>query len=112
ADAAQVIKQPTGASRGPEVWIEPPNKDNPQVVPIAIGGDQSAASSNPKPEQFVQDISAATLFSVQTFTGDTAGAEVRLNRKVDVAAVSCVCAPGAATTASTPAYQATQWNGK
>lgn len=112
ADAAQVIKQPTGASRGPEVWIEPPNKDNPQVVPIAIGGDQSAASSNPKPEQFVQDISAATLFSVQTFTGDTSGAEVRLNRKIDVAAVSCVCAAGAATTESTPAYEATQWNGK
>ena len=118
ADSAQVIKQPTGASRGPEVWIEPPNKDNPQVVPIGIGSneqgeDMSAASSNPKPEQFVQDVSAATLFSVQTFTGSTTGDEVRLNRKLDVAAVSCVCQNGTATSSATnPAYQATQWNGK
>lgn len=116
ADAIQVVKQPVAASMGPQVWIEPPNKDNPQVVPIGIGGDQHAASSNPKPEQFVQDVSAATLFSVQTFTGNTGGAEVRLNRKLDVAAVSCVCEQGTGTafqsSANVPAYQPTVWNGK
>lgn len=113
ADAIQVVKTPFATAGGPQVWIEPPNKNNPQVVPIAIGGDQSAASSNPKPEQFVQDVSAATLFSVQTFTGSSSGAEVRLNRKLDVAAVSCVCQNGTATSStSNPAYQATQWNGK
>ena len=113
ADAIQVVKTPFATAGGPQVWIEPPNKNNPQVVPIAIGGDQSAASSNPKPEQFVQDVSAATLFSVQTFTGSTTGDEVRLNRKLDVAAVSCVCQNGTATSStSNPAYQATQWNGK
>ncbi|MGI8561473.1 MAG: type IV pilus modification PilV family protein [Luteimonas sp.] len=116
ADAIQVVKAPLQSSRGPEVWIEPPNKDNPQVVPIAIGGDQSAASSNPKPEQFVQDVSAATLFSVQTFSGSTSGSEVRLNRKLDVAAVSCVCQQGSGTasqsSATNPAYQPTVWNGK
>jgi hypothetical protein len=96
------------------VWIVPPNKDNPQVVPIAIGDNQSAASSNPKPQQFIQDVSAATLFSVQTFTGSTSGDEVRLNRKLDVAAVSCVCQSdsSALSTASSPAYQAATWNGK
>lgn len=113
ADAAQVIRTPTGNSRGPEVWIVPPNKDNAQVVPIAIGGDQSAASSNPKPEQFVQDVSAATLFSVHTFSGDSSGDEVRLNRKLDVAAVSCICEKGTAVSTTTnPAYQPTVWNGK
>lgn len=113
ANSIQVVKTPYISARGPEVWIEPPNKDNPQVVPIAIGGDQSAASSNPKPEQFVQDVSAVTLFSVQTFTGSTTGSEVRLNRKLDVAAVSCVCQDdGSVSSATSPAYQATQWNGK
>lgn len=113
ADAAQVIRTPSGSSRGPEVWIVPPNKDNAQVVPIAIGGDQSAASSNPKPEQFVQDVSAATLFSVHTFTGDASGDEVKLNRKLDVAAVSCICEAGIAiSTTTNPAYQPTVWNGK
>lgn len=116
ADAIQVVKGPLESSRGPEVWIEPPNKDNPQVVPIAIGGDQSAASSNPKPEQFVQDVSAATLFSVQTFTGSTSGNEVLLNRKLDVAAVSCVCQQGTGSafqsSSTNPAYQPTVWNGK
>lgn len=114
SDAAQVLRGPLATARGPEVWIVPPNKDNPQVVPIAIGGDQSAASSNPKPQQFIQDVSAATLFSVQIFTGSTTGDEVRLNRKLDVAAVSCVCASDSSSvsTASNPTYQPTIWNGK
>lgn len=116
ADAIQVVKTPIATSRGPEVWIEPPNKDNPQVVPIAIGTDteqKAAASSNPKPEQFVDDVSSATLFSVQTFTGDSSGSEVLLNRKIDVAAVSCVCSEGGSVSTTTnPAYQPTVWNGK
>lgn len=114
SDSAQVVRGPLASSRGPEVWIVPPNKDNPQVVPIAIGNDQSAASSNPKPQQFIQDVSAATLFSVQTFTGDTSADEVRLNRKLDVAAVSCVCESDSSSlsNASNPAYQPAIWNGK
>ena len=113
ANSIQVVKTPFISARGPEIWIEPPNKGNPQVVPIAIGGDQSAASSNPKPEQFIQDVSAVTRFSVQTFTGATSGDEVRLNRKLDVAAVSCVCQNDLGVSSATkPAYQATQWNGK
>lgn len=113
SDAARVVRAPSSASPGPQVWIVPPNQGNPQVVPIAIGNDQSAASSNPKPEQFVEDVVAATLFSIHTFTGSTQGQEVRLNRKLDVAAVSCECQAGGTTsTTQNPAYQATQWSGK
>lgn len=112
ADSVQVVKAPSDATRGPEMWTDPPNKGDPTVVPIGIGGDQSAASSNPTPEQFVDDVSSVTLFSVMTFTGDTAGDEVRLNRKVEVAAVSCVCEAGPLSSATNPVYQATQWNGK
>ena len=35
------------------MWAVPPNKDTPRVVPIAVGENQSAASSNPTPEQFI-----------------------------------------------------------
>lgn len=114
ADSLQIVRTPTANASGPQVWIVPPNKDNPQVVPIAVGDDKSAASTNPKPEQFIEDLSAATRFSVQLFTGSSSGEEVRLNRKLDVAAVSCLCSRSGnpVSTASNPAYLPAIWNGK
>ena len=121
SDAIMLAQQNNAARQGPAVWIRPPNRDAngniiPEVVPIAISGDEAAASSNPKPTQFVDDVSSATLFSVQSFTG-TSGAnsqtEVLLNRKIDVAVASCVCSDtGAVSSATNPAYQPTIWNGK
>lgn len=110
ADAVMLRKLPSEATGGPQVWIEPPNKDNPQVVPIGIGGDQSAASSNPKPEQFVKSDAAVTHFSVITFTGSDP-TQVLLNRKVDVSAATCVCQSGGTSSAINPTYQPTVWNG-
>lgn len=116
ADSMNVVRGPLDLASGPQVWIEPPNKDNPAVVPIAVGDDKSAASSNPVPRRFtkVDSNTAATLFSVHTFTGSTAGDEVLLNRKLDVAGVTCRCSTGSATksTATNPAYEPTVWNGK
>lgn len=114
ADAFNVIKTPVAAESGPQVWIEPPNKDNPAVVPIAVGDDQSAASSNPVPRRFTKQDSntAATIFSVHTFSGSANGSEVLLNRKLDVAAVTCRCSGTSASTASNPAYEPVVWNGK
>lgn len=118
ADSARVVKTPQDVPRGPEVWIEPPNKGNPAVVPIAVGDDKSAASSNPVPRRFtkVDSNTAATLFSVFTFTGNSAGSEVLLNRKLDVGAVTCRCSTGAGSTyqssAQNPAFQPVVWNGK
>lgn len=110
ADAAMLRKLPSEATGGPQVWIEPPNKDNPQVVPIGIGGGQSAASSNPKPEQFVKSDAAVTRFSVMTFTGSDP-TQVLLNRKVDVSVATCVCQSGGTSSAINPTYQSTIWNG-
>jgi prepilin-type N-terminal cleavage/methylation domain-containing protein len=118
ADSMSVIKGPLSPMRGPEVRIEPPNKDNPAVVPIAVGDDKSAASSNPVPRRYeqVDSNTAATLFSVHTFTGSPDGVEVVLNRKLDVAGVTCRCGTGVGTgyqsTGTNPAYQPTVWNGK
>lgn len=111
SDAAQVAKKPGDGPEAPKVHIEPPNKDNPQVVPIAVGGDQSSASSNPKPQQFVQDVSAATVFSVMTFTGSSSAEQVLLNRKLDVAAVSCICSAGGVSTTANPKFEPTVWSG-
>lgn len=117
SDAIMLAQSNNAARQGPTVWIRPPNIDAngniiPAVVPIAIGGDQAAASSNPKPTQYVDDVSSATLFSVQSFTG-SGNTEVLLNRKLDVAAASCVCSDtGAVSTTTNPAYQPTLWNGK
>lgn len=117
SDAIMLAQANNAARQGPAVWIRPPNIDAngniiPAVVPIAIGGNQAAASSNPKPTQYVSDVSSATLFSVQSFTG-TGNTEVLLNHKIDVAAASCVCSDtGAVSTADNPAYQPTLWNGQ
>lgn len=109
SDVAQVMQEPTAASQGPQVWIEPPNKDNPRVVPIAIGDGKSAASSNPTPEQYIEDVSAVTRFSVLSFSG--AGEEVLVNRRLEVAAASCVCQEAGTSTSLNPAYKPTEWNG-
>ena len=113
ADVTKVMQGPTEASRGPEFWIVPPNKNNPRVVPIAVGDDKSSASSNPTPEQFIEDASAVTRFSVLSFTGSTAADEVQLTRRLDIAAASCVCgtAEGVESTADNPAYNPSVWNG-
>lgn len=111
ADVAKVMEGPSESAQGPTVWIEPPNKDNPRAVPIAVGDNQSAASSNPTPEQFIEDVSAVTKFSVLSFTGSIDGDEVQLTRKLDMAAASCVCQEGGSSTSTNPAYEPTVWNG-
>ncbi len=113
SDVAKVMKGPSEASRGPEFWIVPPNKGNPRVVPIAVGNDQSSASSNPTPEQFIEDASAVTRFSVLSFKGSTTADEVQLTRRLDMAAASCVCnkAPDQSSSAANPSYGPTIWNG-
>ena len=115
SDSIQVLKTPIGTAMGPQVYIVPPTGTG--VVPIAIGKDANdneiaAASSNPKPEQFVDDVSSVTTFNVQTFTGDQASGEVLLNRQLAVAAASCVCTDDGVSTTAKPAYAPTVWNGK
>lgn len=109
SDVAQVMQEPGAAAQGPQVWIEPPNKDNPRVVPIAIGDGKSAASSNPTPEQYIEDVSSVTRFSVLSFSGT--GEEVLVNRRLEVAAASCICQEDGVSTALNPAYKPTEWNG-
>jgi prepilin-type N-terminal cleavage/methylation domain-containing protein len=112
ADVAKVMQGPGEEAAGPQVWIEPPNKDNPRVVPIAIGDNESAASSNPTPQQFVEDVSAVTRFQVMSFTGQPEDDEVLVTRKLDMAAASCICQDeGEESSSLNLAYGPTVWNG-
>lgn len=108
ADAARLRRRPGEQVGGPKVYVARPS--DPQILPIALGDDQEAASSNPKPNQIIQDVAAATTFSVMTYSGT--GDTVLLGRKVDMAAVSCVCQAGPNASVSNPAYQPVVWNGR
>lgn len=110
SDVAKVMEGPSASEEGPQVWIQRPDLGNPRVVPIAVGGDESAASSNPSPEQFVHSNAAVTQFSVMTFTGD--GDEVLLGRKLDMAVAACMCQDTEEVSdEDNPAYAPTVWNG-
>lgn len=108
ADAAMLRRRPGEQVGGPKVYVERPS--DPQILPIALGDGQEAASSNPKPNQVIQDVAAATTFSVMTYSGS--GDTVLLGRKVDVAAVSCLCQAGPNASATNPAYQPVVWSGR
>ena len=108
ADAARLRRRPGEQMGGPKVYVERPS--DPQILPIALGEGQEAASSNPKPNQVIQDVAAATTFSVMTYSGS--GDTVLLGRKLDVAAVSCLCRAGSNASASNPAYQPVVWSGR
>jgi Tfp pilus assembly protein PilV len=116
SDSVMVLKSPTAGIPGPSIHITPPSGTG--VVPIAIGTNESgediaAASSNPKPEQFVDDMSAVTNFTVQTFTGNRDSDSVLLNRQQQVSVASCICSKtGETSSASNLAYGPTIWNGK
>lgn len=116
SDSVMVLKSPTAGIPGPSIYITPPGGTG--VVPIAIGTNQSgeeiaAASSNPKPEQFVDDMSAVTNFTVQTFTGSKTADSVLLNRQQQVSVASCICRQtGETSSTSNLAYGPTIWNGK
>jgi Tfp pilus assembly protein PilV len=116
SDSVMVLKSPDSGILGPNIRITPPGGTG--VVPIAIGTNEAgediaAASSNPKPEQFVDDMSAVTNFTVQTFTGDPTTGSVLLNRQQQVSVASCICRQGTAkSSASNLAYGPTIWNGK
>lgn len=108
ADAALLRKRPTGSQPGPKVYVARPS--DPQILPIALGSDENAASSNPKPNQVIENVAAATTFSVMTYSGS--GDSVLLGRKVDVAAVSCLCQADGNASATAPVYAPVEWNAR
>lgn len=110
ADAAMLRKIPDGMAKGPKVYLKAPS--DPYIMPIGLGDNQEAASSNPKPNQVIQDVAAATTFQVMTYTYGTSADTVLLGRKLDVAAVSCLCEANGNASQQAPVYAPVLWSGR
>ena len=110
ADAALLRKVPDGMAKGPKVYLKAPS--DPYIMPIGLGDDQEAASSNPKPNQVIQDVAAATTFQVMTYTYGGSTDTVLLGRKLDVASVSCLCQANGNASREAPVYAPVLWSGR
>lgn len=109
ADAANLRKVEDDFGKGPKVYLTPPS--DPYIMPIGLGDNQEAASSNPKPNQVIQDVAAATTFSVMTYTNSGSDA-VLLGRKLDVAATTCLCQADGTASRTAPVYGPVVWSGR
>ncbi len=86
------------------------NPAGPGVIPIAIGGGDATAASNPRPEIIGKANNSSivgTRFDVLTYNG-LSGASV-IQRRVETAAVACTCQYGAGGTNLGEIYRTAQW---
>ncbi|HRQ64452.1 MAG TPA: prepilin-type N-terminal cleavage/methylation domain-containing protein [Xanthomonadaceae bacterium] len=108
ADSALTLRTRPNAPRRPQVRIFEPSDAG--IIPIAIGSDQAAASSNPKPELSRRGSVTTTQFNIQTY--QQFGSEnPLLQRRVDMAFINCECMAGGLSSSDTPVFEATYWNG-
>jgi prepilin-type N-terminal cleavage/methylation domain len=88
-------------------------QDNPAgagVIPIAIGGGDATAASNPRPEIIGKNknqSAVGTRFDVLTYQGLTGPAVIQ--RRVETAAISCKCQYGAGGDNLPEIYRTAQW---
>lgn len=88
-------------------------QDNPAsaaVIPIAIGGDNATAASNPRPEIIGKNnnqSAVGTRFNVLTYEGLTGAATIQ--RRVETAVISCSCQYGAGGDNLPEIYRTAQW---
>ncbi|UXI69684.1 type IV pilus modification PilV family protein [Tahibacter amnicola] len=87
-DTAAVIQQITSAGKNPLVRIYDPALQE-GVVPIAVGNNQSSASSDPKPVQEGSDGNVTTRYTVASYVKD--GNDARILRLIDTVVTSCQC---------------------
>jgi Tfp pilus assembly protein PilV len=80
------------------------------VVPIAIGGDNATAASNPRPEiigaRNNQSV-VGTKFEVITYQGLTGAAVIQ--RRIETQAIKCTCKYGAGGSNLPEIYRKAQW---
>jgi prepilin-type N-terminal cleavage/methylation domain-containing protein len=108
ADAALTLRDNSLTKRQPRVHIFTPSEAG--IIPIAIGDDRAAASSNPKPELTRHNTSTLTQFNVQTYRTDTSNP--LLQRRIDFAVINCQCRlTGNVSSNTQPAFEPTYWNG-
>jgi hypothetical protein len=86
------------------------NPAGPGVIPIAVGGGDATAASNPRPEMVGTKQNATvtgTRFDVLTYNGLTGAAVIQ--RRVETEAIKCQCRLGAGGTNLPEIYRTSQW---
>jgi type IV pilus modification protein PilV len=107
ADSALTLRDNELVKRQPRVHIYTPSEVG--IIPIAIGTDLAAASSNPQPELSKRGTSTVTQFNVQTYRTDSSNP--LLQRRVDFAFTNCDCQMAGVSSNTSPAFEPTYWNG-
>jgi len=86
------------------------NPAGPGVIPIAVGGGDATAASNPRPELVGKSNNTTvtgTRFDVLTYTGLTGAAVIQ--RRVETAVIKCQCQLGAGGTNLPVIYRKSEW---
>lgn len=108
--ANRIPNAPGGAGSGGNAIVRQDNPAGPGVIPIAIGGGDATAASNPRPEIIGKNQNQAavgTRFDVLTYEG-LSGASV-IQRRVETAVVACTCEYGAGGSNLGEIYRTAQW---
>lgn len=101
---------PLAGTAGGNAIVRQDNPAGPGVIPIAIGGGDATAASNPRPEVMGKNNNQSivgTRFDVLTYEG-LSGAAV-IQRRVETAVVSCSCEYGAGGDNLGEIYRTAQW---
>jgi len=108
--SATIPNAPNGGGSGGNAIVRQDNPAGPGVIPIAIGGGDATAASNPRPEIIGKNQNqeaVGTRFDVLTYEG-LSGASV-IQRRVETAVVDCTCEYGAGGTNLGEIYRTAQW---
>lgn len=105
-----IPRSPNTGDNGGKAIVRQDNPAGPGVIPIAIGGGDATAASNPRPEVIGRrnnESVVGTRFDVLTYEG-LSGASV-IQRRVETAVIACTCQYGAGGTNFGEIYQEAQW---
>jgi type IV pilus modification protein PilV len=107
---SRFLPPPNNGGAGGRAIVRQDNPAGPGVIPIAIGGGDATAASNPRPEIMGKNNNESivgTRFDVLTYEG-LSGAAV-IQRRVETAVVSCKCEYGAGGDNLGEIYRTAQW---
>ncbi len=105
-----IPRSPNSGTAGGNAIVRQDNPAGPGVIPIAIGGGDATAASNPRPEIMGKNNNQSivgTRFDVLTYEG-LSGAAV-IQRRVETAVISCKCEYGAGGVNLGEIYRTAQW---
>ncbi len=108
--SATIPNAPNGGGSGGRAIVRQDNPAGPGVIPIAIGGGDATAASNPRPEIIGKNqnqTAVGTRFDVLTYEG-LSGASV-IQRRVETAVIACTCEYGAGGNNLGEIYRTAQW---